>query len=172
MLTLQRPLGPTHENIPVRQNLVIASSKSPITLAVGVVILRDNACRHRVAAFVQRDEDAAGESVGGVVGVVEALGVVEDGNEGVGLVSAAVAEVVLAGEFEGVDVGEVGFEAAEAPDDGAVFAGDFVDGVGVAAGEEVVAFEGFVDGVCVAAKVVRVCLRQRPEQSRMEKRRG
>lgn len=101
--------------------------------------------------LVHRDQKAAGEFVAGVVGIVDAFGVVQDRDEGVCFIAAAVADVVLAGEDEVVDVFEVGFNAAETPDDAAVCGGDFVEGVGVAAGEDVIAFGGFVDGVRVAA---------------------
>ena len=149
MLTLQRALRPAHKNVVILQDLIIPSSIRPIARFIGVIDLLLYRCDHIL--LVHRDEKAAGEREAGLLSTVDAVGVVEDAEKGVRGVGTPVADVVLAGEDEIVDVFEVGFHAAETPDDAAIFVGDFVEGVGVAAGEDVVAFVGFVDGVGVAS---------------------
>jgi hypothetical protein len=61
------------------------------------------------------------------------FGIVEEGNKSVGFILATHSGIVLAGKY--VIPFEIRVLAAEPPDNGAVFGGDFVDGVAVAAGK-------------------------------------
>jgi hypothetical protein len=63
----------------------------------------------------------------------------------VSVVAATIPDVVLAGEDEVVLVFEVRLDATKSPHNGAVVFGDLVDGVAVAARNDIVAFWGLVD---------------------------
>ena len=78
-------------------------------------------------------------------------GVVEDDKDGRCSVLVAEARVLLVGEIQGLDEGEGGggVGAVELLESGAIGARDFVDGGGVARGDEVVASVVFVDRVDV-----------------------
>ena len=90
-------------------------------------------------------------AAGGVlVLIVRAFGVVEKGDDDVGVVLALDAGVVLEVEARFLGEVEVGFLATYSPDDLAGFVRDFVEGACGSGGDEEVAVGEEVDGVEMA----------------------